>query len=358
MSIAVMTLCWKTCLYEGNILNVLLALADWGEDDGGDIFPGIETLAAKCRCSVRTTQVALRKLEGDKVLEQIANSKGGRGKVTEYKINLERVQELQALHEAENPDCPHCQAKRKSAEKRAQYRAQRVQTASEKGAGQRQKGAAGRERIDNTHQHPSDTHQHSLAPAGAGESEKVASLGEGKPERWPEFRSAVAQTWVNGFPADNEIACKAEFVRLTRQHDPEIIIACARLHGEELRRREDARSRKAGTLMVKKPSNWLKEGDWQGYIPKVEEISTSQRRMVTALGNVQRALGLELFNQLRGWGMPDVSLAALDGVVHEGGARFLTTSGLQRMLLERHEGKLERLLGERPSYILIRKATG
>lgn len=355
MSIRVMTLIWDTCLYDGNTLNVLLAMADWASDDGGDIFPGIETLAGKCRCAVRTTQSALRRLEADNVLEQIANSKGGRGKVTEYKINLERVQELQGLHEADDPFCSHCISRRKSQEKRVQFRAQRVQASTTKGASSRQKGADPRNPIDNIHHQPPENHHHSLAPAGADESEKFASLSEGTPERWPEFRSAVAQTWPNGFPADNEVACKVEFIRQTRQHPAEIVIACAREHGAELRRRDDARGKRAGGTIAKKPSNWLKEGDWQGYIPKAEATRIQEAETVTALGNVQRALGSGLFELLRR-SMSDSALAALNGLTLEAPATFAITSGVQRILLQKHEGALERHLGDRPRYILVQKA--
>jgi hypothetical protein len=350
MSISVMTLCWKTCLYDGNTLNVLLSMADWAEDDGGDIFPAIETLAAKCRCSTRTTQVALRALEADQVIERIANPKGGRGKVTEYKINLERVQKLQGLHQAEKPDCPHCLAKRKSEEKRAQFRAQRVQVAAGKGANPRIKGAEPRERIDNTHQHPSDNHQHSSADAV--ESEKIASLGEGAPERFPEFRSTVAKTWPRGFPADNETASRKAWCQVTRRHPADLVIACAALHGGDKTAAQKQRAKDGGTQHMRLPSNWLKDGDWEGYIPRAEEAVAREAQMATALGNVRRALGEGVFAVLRPR-MPEASIARLDGMTHTPPATFTVTSAFQKTLLDNHLSALETHLRERPSFTLV-----
>lgn len=357
MSISVMTLLWKSCLYEGNKLTVLLALADWAEDDGGDIFPAIETLAAKCRVSLRTAQIVLRQLENDEVIERIANPKGGRGKVTEYKINLERVQNLQGLHEEENPDCPHCYAKRKSREKRARYRAQRAQPPAGKGAEARIKGADAREHIDNNHLQPLNTRQHSSAPDSACESETVASLGKGETERWPEMRSAIAETWPNGFPADNEVACRAEFERQTRNRPADLVIACARRHGTALAERQRQRGPNAGPLLVKRPSNWLKEGDWQGYIPKVEDDVARDANLASALGSVRRALGDELFAVLRER-MPNDALARLDGITLSG-AVFAITRPLQRILLEKHISAIERVLRDRPAFTLVgeRKAS-
>jgi hypothetical protein len=353
MSIEVMSFLWKTCLYEGNTLNTLMAMADWAEDDGGDIFPGIDLLAAKTRASVRTTQIALRRLEGDQVIERIANARGGRGKITEYKIDLERVQELQGLHEAAEPDCAHCAARRRSAERRAEHRAKRVQAGVAKGAGSRQKGAGSRPPIDNTHQQPPNTH-HS-GPAGAGESVTIASLGEGEEQRWPEFRSAVANTWPNGFPFDNEVACKAEFVRQTRKHRADLIIACANLHGAELRRRQERRGTGAGQVMAKLPSNWLKVGDWQGYIPAAEAAVEAEAKAALALARVRETIGDGLFDLLRRRGLSDMQLSQLDGAAFTAPAAF-EVSGYQRALLERHIGALESHCGERPTFSTKRRA--
>jgi hypothetical protein len=354
MSIRVMTLIWDTCLYQAGTLNALLAMADHASDNGRDIYPGMEFLAAKCRQTVRATQACVKQLRKDKVvilldrdgndLEPNANPTGGRGWKTQYRIDLQRVKILQGLHQDENPDCEHCKAGRKT-----------PQSDAEKGEDHGKKGELSRSHIERTVNEPS---LNLSRAAGAAQSANIASLGEGSPERWPEFRNAIAETWPDGFPADNEVACKSEFIRQTRQYAADTVIACGRLHGAELRRRQETRGKRAGKVIAKKPSNWLKEGDWQGYIPQVEADAVQGARTVTALGSVQRSLGAELFNRLREWGMPDISLAALDGIIFQAPAQFLIVSGVQRILLEKHERRLESALGERPSYVMIRKAAG
>lgn len=349
MSIRVMTMIWDTCLYQAGTLNVLLAMADHASDNGRDIYPGMEYLAGKCRQTVRATQECVKRLRADRVvilldrdgrdLEPSENPIGGRGYRATYRIDLERVQKLQGFHQQDCPDCEHCKFARKTPKEDAG-----------KGEVSRKKGELSRSHIEN-HQEPSRT---SLSPVGSEESEKVASLGEGKPERWPEFRSTVAKTWPNNFPADNEVACKREFVRLTRQHDPDLIIACAGLHGAELRRRQAARGKKAGGLIVKKPSNWLREGDWEGYEPQAKAEAGREAKIATALGNVRRALGDGLFSVLKN-AMPEGSLAALDGIGLTGNTITITGAS-QRALLERHEGKIERALGERPRFQMVPRA--
>jgi len=54
---------WKWSQASGNALLVLLAIADWAEDDGSNAYPHIRTLAAKCRLSERTVERTITKLE-------------------------------------------------------------------------------------------------------------------------------------------------------------------------------------------------------------------------------------------------------------------------------------------------------
>ena len=51
MSYALQRAVWQNGPTERNQFNVLQALADYADDDGGNIFPSIPTLAAKCRMS-------------------------------------------------------------------------------------------------------------------------------------------------------------------------------------------------------------------------------------------------------------------------------------------------------------------
>ena len=89
-----MTSVWKFAPYREGTLLVLLAMADWADDEGGRIFPRVATLATKARLSTRATQSALRRLEKDGVIECIRRANGQPGRANDYRINLERVKEL------------------------------------------------------------------------------------------------------------------------------------------------------------------------------------------------------------------------------------------------------------------------
>ena len=65
MSIRVMTQVWDSGQYNGSKLLLLLALADFAHDDGGNVYPSVDTLAQKTRCDRRTVQRNLRQLEGE-----------------------------------------------------------------------------------------------------------------------------------------------------------------------------------------------------------------------------------------------------------------------------------------------------
>lgn len=350
MSIRVMTLIWDTCLYQAGTLNVLLAMADHASDNGRDIYPGMEYLAAKCRQTVRATQDCVKRLRADRVLilldrngcdlEPTENPIGGRGYRATYRIDLQRVQKLQGLHQIEHPECEHCKAGRKT-----------PQDEAEKGEVLRKKGELSRSHIERTVNEPSGNHS---PPADAGESDGIASLGNGNPERWPEFRKVVEDTWPGGFPAKNEIAGLKAFVQVTRVHDPELVITCAKLHGKAETASKAGRRGKS-THLIRLPANWLREGDWQGYVPRAAAEVKRETEVVSALGRVQRAVGDGLFALLRRE-MPDAALAMLDGIGLTQPATITVTGASQRALLERREGKIERLLGERPRYVIVPKA--
>jgi hypothetical protein len=89
-----MSAVWDSGLYDGGTLLVLLALSDWAHDDGSRVFPTVDQVAAKARMTVRNVQYALRRLKGDGMLCVVENGIGGRGKPTEYRIDVERVKNL------------------------------------------------------------------------------------------------------------------------------------------------------------------------------------------------------------------------------------------------------------------------
>lgn len=87
MSIKVLTWVWEHSEEEGGALLVLLALADWANDDGSRIFPSIASAAKKSRLSERQVQRILRLLEGKGTIAKEIDG-GGRGKTTSYRILL------------------------------------------------------------------------------------------------------------------------------------------------------------------------------------------------------------------------------------------------------------------------------
>lgn len=175
----------------------------------------------------------------------------------------------------------------------------------------------------------------------------VASLGQGEVDRWPEFRSAVANTWPGGFPADNEIACKAEFGRQTRLHLADLLLACARQHGRAKTEQNAKRSSSQGTIAMRLPSNWLKDGDWQGYIPAAEKALEAEVAQSLALGRVTAALGAGVVEILRRRGMSDDAIARLEGMTRDDGPPpILTCTSFQAKLIDRHTRALENALGE------------
>lgn len=313
--------------YEGRTLLVLIALASWADDDGSHIYPRIETLAKRARCSVRQAQRALRQMEGDGVL--VVVRKGGGRSLTEYRIDVEKLRG--------NVRCQNGTSDIGD-----------MKTAENVTSGVTKPAA----HIDTRSSTRSSTRSLS-APADAGESEKIASLGKGAPERFPEFRSVVANSWPGGFPADNQVAASKAWADVTRMHSADLVIACAGLHGRAKTEKQNQRGKTGGREIMRLPSNWLKEGDWQGYIPQAEEAARRDAATVTALGNVRRALGDGLVEVLKRAGMDDATMARLDGLTLAGDASFTVTSMFQRTLLEKHQGALERHFRTRPSFHLV-----
>lgn len=79
--------------YSKGPLVILICMASWANDDGGRIFPRIETLAEKARMSVRRTQSALREFEKAGLIECVRKNGGRHGEAGahEYKINVEKL---------------------------------------------------------------------------------------------------------------------------------------------------------------------------------------------------------------------------------------------------------------------------
>lgn len=92
MSVTVMGLVWATKLPPTQKL-VLLAYADFADDDGRSIWPSIGRMAWKTGCSERTIQRTTRDLEAAGILRVVGKHRAdGRYKETDVRvINLEKL---------------------------------------------------------------------------------------------------------------------------------------------------------------------------------------------------------------------------------------------------------------------------
>lgn len=93
-----MTLVWERAPYTAGSLLVLLALADWSNDDGIS-WPSMDRLARKARIDRRSAQRIVRQLAKDGVL--VIDEGGGRGKQHRYLIQVETVANCRPLAEVE-----------------------------------------------------------------------------------------------------------------------------------------------------------------------------------------------------------------------------------------------------------------
>lgn len=92
MSIRVMTLVWDNFHRSGSELVVMLALADWCNDEGGSLHPSISSIAAKARISESQARRIVHSFIDDGYLSVIANHNGGdKGQTRHYKMNIKRL---------------------------------------------------------------------------------------------------------------------------------------------------------------------------------------------------------------------------------------------------------------------------
>lgn len=83
VSVKIMSLVWEHAPCRENALIVLLALADWSNDDGV-CWPSIQKLADKSRVDRRSAQRIIRRLKQDGLVQ--IEEGGGRAKQHKYKI--------------------------------------------------------------------------------------------------------------------------------------------------------------------------------------------------------------------------------------------------------------------------------
>lgn len=96
-----MTLVWERAPYTSGSLIVLLALADWANDDGV-AWPSMERLAQKARIDRRSAQRIVRQLEKDGVL--LIEHGGGRSKQHKYVLQIETAAICRPLSADVNSD--------------------------------------------------------------------------------------------------------------------------------------------------------------------------------------------------------------------------------------------------------------
>jgi hypothetical protein len=83
-----MTAVWDSTPYEGGELLVLLALADWA-DDQGRCWPSVPSIAQKARMKERQVYNILRKLRADEIIH--CEPGGGRGRSNTYLIDIAKI---------------------------------------------------------------------------------------------------------------------------------------------------------------------------------------------------------------------------------------------------------------------------
>lgn len=92
MSVRVMAEVWELDLPQPLKL-LALALADWADDEGGNIWPSIDTMARKVGAHPRTVQRQLRLLE-ESGLVRIEHGGGGRGRTRRLRLQTQKGDKL------------------------------------------------------------------------------------------------------------------------------------------------------------------------------------------------------------------------------------------------------------------------
>lgn len=92
MSVRVMSLVWDEFPRGGSDKLVMLAMADWCNDQGGSLHPSHAAVAKKCCMSRVQAQRIIRLLEGEGWLLVVGNQYGGApGMTKQYRLNIEKL---------------------------------------------------------------------------------------------------------------------------------------------------------------------------------------------------------------------------------------------------------------------------
>lgn len=324
MSIRVMTAVWDSGAFEGGTLLVLLALADWAQDDGSRVYPKIEQLAKKARLSDRQTTTCLKNLRAAGIIFEVEAAK--RGRPTEYRIDVVAVKKLRGKN---------CTA------------TERDEVCAGVGVKSETIGVkSAPAHIEQPSEQPSGN-RHSHAPDGA--SERPASPG------WKEFRATIVETWPGTFPSDNEAKARKAFDVLTKTIPAETLIACAAAHGAAKTAIKSKRGAAAGAFLIQSPSNWLKDRGFEGYADDVERAKQSEANLARGLARAHIGLGQEIIDIFRSVGMTETEIAKMDGASFLGGSQpcFTVETPFQGEILRRHGQKLQRALGSEDMVVVL-----
>lgn len=93
MSIKVMNAVWAYADCKGSELLILLALADFSDDNGENIYPSMQTLAHKSRMSDKQARRVVQNLVKLKLIEIVEQGgwQRGRNRSNSYRIMLENI---------------------------------------------------------------------------------------------------------------------------------------------------------------------------------------------------------------------------------------------------------------------------
>lgn len=101
MSIKVMSLVWDKFPLGGSDKLVMLAMADWCNDEGGSLHPSHQAVADKCCMSRSQAQRIVRALEAEGWLVVVGNQYGGApGATKQYRLNVERLRNCDGYQDA------------------------------------------------------------------------------------------------------------------------------------------------------------------------------------------------------------------------------------------------------------------
>lgn len=92
MSIHVMNMVWQHFQRGGSEKLALLALADWCDDQGGNLFPSIAAIAGKICSSESQARRIVHTFINEGLLEVVGNHNGGApGQSRQYRLNIEKL---------------------------------------------------------------------------------------------------------------------------------------------------------------------------------------------------------------------------------------------------------------------------